>query len=162
MIKGETMKRSRNLPAMFARLALTSVCLAVVLMMSAIAKADSTVTAQGAHPWSLQPYRTAQGGSGQGGYLGQNPGAGMPAVEVQPTREPSRQGGYLGLGVGANVVPLVKPTAADYLTSPTAWCTAESSRPNACRAKAAIEHDYCKTRPDHYGACRRALDSMHN
>jgi hypothetical protein len=40
-------------------------------------------------------------GSGQGGYLGKNPGAGLSAAQAAPIRG-SGQGGYLGRNPGGN------------------------------------------------------------
>jgi len=162
------MKRNRRAGSMSRTLTLASLVLALSVGACATLIADSTVGRLGQGLTFVAGFPTAQGGSGQGGYLGINPGAHQTSsagrVErVGPSRTPgSGQGGYLGLGAGENLKPLVMPTEADYPTSPMAWCTAESPDPGRCRAKAGFEHPYCMTRPEHYRSCRRALDSMHN
>ena len=86
-------------------------------------------------------------------------------ASLNPSRIPgSHQGGPLGLNHGASVKPLppAEEAAAEARMSPHAWCTS-SVEPSRCRANAEREHASCmSTSPDHYEACRFALDKMHN
>jgi hypothetical protein len=97
--------------------------------------------------------------SGQGGYLGINPGKGV-GVSTLALAPPhgSGQGGYLGLNPGAGLQP-VKPTTADATSAPAAWCE-NSLVPSRCRARAAADHAWCAQRPERYAACRRTMDYM--
>jgi hypothetical protein len=80
-------------------------------------------------------------GSGQGGYLGMNPG---PVTPPQVSTVP-----------GAQLAPSAAP---DDMTT---WCR-NSPEPSRCRARAAAEHGICVGRtPESYGHCRRAMDQMH-
>jgi len=108
--------------------------------------------------------------SQQGGYLGINPGAHQtssagPVEKLGPSRIPgSGQGGYLGLNPGAHLTPLprAEEEAAEARMAPRAWCKS-SVELSKCWANAQRDHDSCmNTSPDHYEACRFALDKMHN
>jgi hypothetical protein len=92
---------------------------------------------------------TAQAASGQGGYLGLNPGATQQSViPTVPTPPP---------------LPSIAITHADQIASPSAWC-GESPDPAHCRGRAANEHAICRDKGtyDAYDACRRVVDQMHN
>jgi hypothetical protein len=85
-------------------------------------------------------------GSGQGGYLGINPGAAPPPVSSQ---------------MGALQAPPVTATANDWKSSPTAWCV-NSPDPSRCRARSEIENQICASKQgDSYAHCRFAVDQMH-
>jgi hypothetical protein len=120
---------------------------------------------------------TASAQSGQGGYLGLNPGKGVGAgaAPAGPSQG-SGQGGYLGLNPGAQLSALpgaslgkdaaargqpLKPTSgADYMSSPAAWCV-NSVEPSRCRPRAAEDHALCAPRgPERYASCRRTMDYM--
>lgn len=99
-------------------------------------------------------------GSGQGGYLGSNPGA-----HVQPQPAPpqigSLQGGYLGKNPGAQVQPPKTPGTITAESSPTAFCDSASVEPDRCRSRAEVDHKMCAGRdPEHYMTCRRTQDLM--
>lgn len=99
----------------------------------------------------------AYAGSGQGGYLGINPGAAATSGPAADTQVGSAQGGYLG----KNPASATEHVAAD-ASSPSSWCRS-SVEPSRCYGKAKLDHDYCmgkNTDPDHYASCRRALDFM--
>jgi hypothetical protein len=103
---------------------------------------------------------TASAQSGQGGYLGINPGktVGTTQQALMPTG--SGQGGYLGLNPGGSLKPARPVTPAEYLTSPAAWCT-NSVEPSRCRSRAADDHAWCVQRgPNDYASCRRTMDYM--
>jgi hypothetical protein len=101
---------------------------------------------------------TAWAMSGQGGYLGLNPGAGLQPPEQQIGIPMSHQGGYLGLNPGAELHPLNLDTASDFKTTSGAWC-AGSVEPTRCLKRAEVDHKYCvEHEQDHYATCRRALD----
>jgi hypothetical protein len=78
-------------------------------------------------------------GSGQGGYLGQNPGSvGRPQMSAVPGER--------------------RPPAGDDMM---AWCR-NSPEPSRCRSRASVEHELCGGRsPESYGRCRAAMDQMH-
>jgi hypothetical protein len=103
--------------------------------------------------------------SQQGGYLGKNPGTNQTASTSPPSGiSGSHQGGYLGLNPGATLKPLspAQEEAAEASVSPRAWCKS-STEPSRCWAVAERDHASCmSTSPDHYDACRFALDKMHN
>ena len=63
-------------------------------------------------------------GSGQGGYLGINPGAAAPVV-TPPQQLGSMQGGYLGKNPGATLSPPRTPGSIDASSPPTAFCAPE-------------------------------------
>jgi hypothetical protein len=76
----------------------------------------------------------------------------------------SQQGGYLGInnGAQAKALPPAEEAAAEAKMEPRAWCKS-STEPSRCWANAEREHASCmSTSPDHYEACRFALDKMHN
>lgn len=101
--------------------------------------------------------------SQQGGYLGQNPSGHQTATLAAPTHPGSGQGGYLGIDPGARLAPAPKPAgnmAGNMMSDPMAWCSS-SPEPSRCRARAAIEHPMCLEHPEHYAACRFAMDQMH-
>jgi len=77
--------------------------------------------------------------SGQGGYLGMNPGGHQTAATPEQTR-----------------------AAEDALkASPDAWCRTNSSVMDRCIGKAESEHTYCMQHdPDHYASCRNMMDSL--
>jgi hypothetical protein len=96
--------------------------------------------------------------SGQGGYLGVNPGSQVATAPSAVPQPGSHQGGYLGLNPGARLVPQAAP-AGDMTATPTAWCQANSMVPGRCVSRAAADHQYCMQQgADHYAACRRAMD----
>jgi hypothetical protein len=97
--------------------------------------------------------------SGQGGYLGLDPGKGI-GVSTLALVPPhgSGQGGYLGRNPGAGLQP-AKPAGADAASAPTAWCET-SLVPGRCRARAVADHEWCAQRPERYASCRRTLDYM--
>jgi hypothetical protein len=108
--------------------------------------------------------------SQQGGYLGINPGGHQmssvaPVEKVGPSGIPgSGQGGYLGLNPGAHLksLPPAEEAAAEARMAPRAWCKS-SIEASKCWANAQRDHDSCMaSSPDHYEACRFALDKMHN
>jgi hypothetical protein len=80
-------------------------------------------------------------GSGQGGYLGSNPG---PLIYPQQSS-----------------VPEARP-AQSQAEQMMGWCR-NSPEPSRCRARAATEHQICagKASPETYGGCRHAMDQMH-
>ncbi|MEJ0068658.1 MAG: hypothetical protein WDO24_07965 [Pseudomonadota bacterium] len=96
--------------------------------------------------------------SGQGGYLGANPGGHLTATSPVAPQLGSMQGGYLGQNAGANLTP--KASANSDLTgNPTAWCQAKSIEPGRCASRAMPDHQYCMQQgADHYDSCRRAMD----
>ena len=97
-------------------------------------------------------------GSGQGGYLGINPGAAAP-VTPPPQQLGSMQGGYLGKNPGATMSPPRTPGTVDAASPPTAFCDTASMEPDRCRSRADADHEMCaKQNPDHYMSCRRTLD----
>ncbi len=101
--------------------------------------------------------------SQQGGYLGKSPGT-QQTASTSPSLSGSHQGGYLGLNHGAQLKPLppAEEQAAETRMSPRAWCKS-STEPSRCYATAERDHGSCMaTSPDHYAACRFALDKMHN
>jgi len=99
--------------------------------------------------------------SGQGGYLGVNPGGHIGASSASPPPQlGSLQGGYLGKNPGAGVTPLKPASAADYLADPTAWCR-NSVEPSRCRPRAAEDHAWCIAHDAaRYADCRRTMDFM--
>jgi hypothetical protein len=104
---------------------------------------------------------TAHAQSGQGGYLGLNPGGQL--VAPAPAAAPqlgSLQGGYLGKNPGQSATPLKPASAADYPSSPEAWCQ-NSVEPSRCRSRAADDHAWClQHSPASYADCRRTMDYM--
>jgi hypothetical protein len=98
--------------------------------------------------------------SGQGGYLGLDPGAHVAPATTVPPQLGSLQGGYLGKNVGQTATPLKPVTAADYLTAPAAWCQ-NSVEPSRCRSRAEDDHAWCMAHnPARYADCRRTMDYM--
>jgi hypothetical protein len=98
--------------------------------------------------------------SGQGGYLGLNPGGhlGTPGT---PPQMGSLQGGYLGKNPGGALQQTTPATAPGPTSAPTAWCDGFSMVPGRCRNRAAADHDWCATRqPTRYADCRRTMDFM--
>src|SRR3954471_6403514 len=86
---------------------------------------------------------TAQAQSGQGGYLGVNPGATQ--LSVSPSAPPMPAPASLGMSMAAE------------RASPTAWCR-QSPDPSNCSRRAEPEDTICKSKPDAgYDACRRAI-----
>ncbi len=104
---------------------------------------------------------TASAQSGQGGYLGLNPGKTQTAGTTGlPEARSSGQGGYLGRNVGADVKPLAPAAVVDANSDPVAWCV-NSLVPGRCRNRATIDHAWCASnRPDKYASCRRSMDLM--
>jgi hypothetical protein len=95
--------------------------------------------------------------SGQGGYLGLNPGGHLLPPTSAPPQLGSLQGGYLGKNPGAAAMPL-KPAADS--TAPDAWCR-NSVEPSRCRSRAAEDHAWCVAHPGMaYAECRRTMDYM--
>jgi hypothetical protein len=94
----------------------------------------------------LMASAAAQAESGQGGYLGVNPGATQQSVMPFTRAEPPP--------------PSVGLSRATEMASPTAWCS-QSPEPSHCRVRAGVEHTICSDKAD-YDACRRAVDQMHN
>jgi hypothetical protein len=90
---------------------------------------------------------TAQAQSGQGGYLGVNPGTTQQSVIPSAPRTPPPP-------------PSVAFSRANEMASPMAWCS-QSPDPSHCRGRAPVEDTICRDKAD-YGACRRAIDPMHN
>lgn len=116
-----------------------------------------TMLAMAAAVAILVPAAGAIAQSGQGGYLGLNPGRDQAASAAAPTHPGSGQGGYLGLNNGANLLP---PRSADASTapSPTGWCS-NSIVPGRCARMSQGDHDWCQEHDaDHYERCRRVLD----
>jgi hypothetical protein len=98
-------------------------------------------------------------GSGQGGYLGVNPGGHAPAHQTPPPQTGSLQGGYLGRDPGATMQPVKPRGSVDASSPPTAFCDSASVEPDRCRSRADADHEMCvKQNPDHYMNCRRTLD----
>jgi len=99
--------------------------------------------------------------SGQGGYLGQNPG-GQVAVAPSPTLPPlhgSGQGGYLGINPGSNLATPKPASTDEMMANPAAWCRANAMDQGRCVGRAASDHEYCMQKgADHYASCRRAMD----
>jgi hypothetical protein len=96
--------------------------------------------------------------SGQGGYLGANPGGHLTATSPIPPQLGSMQGGYLGINPGAHLTPKAS-AESDMTASPTAWCQAKSVEPDRCASRAAADHQYCMQQgADHYANCRRMMD----
>jgi hypothetical protein len=103
---------------------------------------------------------TAHAQSGQGGYLGLNPGGQLAPPPATSPQLGSLQGGYLGKNAGQTATPLKPASAADYLASATAWCD-NSVEPSRCRTRAADDHGWClQHNPTHYADCRRTMDYM--
>ena len=97
-------------------------------------------------------------GSGEGGYLGRNPGSSVAVNPSAPPQSGSQQGGYLGLNAGRNLQS-ARITEADVKASPTAWCYADSVEPDRCAGRAQPDHAWCLERNrDGYAICRRAMD----
>ena len=97
--------------------------------------------------------------SGQGGYLGSDPGAAGSAGAPAP--RPSRQGGYLGIDPGAHQQSAQAPQGGDMRRSPTAWCV-YSPEPDRCRGRAIDEDRICaKHEGPSYARCRAAMDQMY-
>jgi hypothetical protein len=96
-------------------------------------------------------------GSGQGGYLGVNPG-----TSARPTTPPqlgSMQGGYLGKNPGADSQPRRAPGTLDASSPPTAFCEAYSLDQDRCKGRATADHQMCADKHDmSYMDCRRLLD----
>jgi hypothetical protein len=98
--------------------------------------------------------------SGQGGYLGVNPGGQAASSAAGAPQLGSLQGGYLGRNPGQNATPLKRASLADYLNSPAAWCE-NSVEPSRCRSRAADDHAWCLQRgAERYAACRQTMDYM--
>jgi hypothetical protein len=116
----------------------------VTICVGALGGADGTAIAQ----------------SGQGGYLGLNPGGhlGTPGT---PPQMGSLQGGYLGKNPGGALNAKTPASAPGPTSAPTAWCDGFSMVPGRCRNRAAADHEWCATRqPERYADCRRTLDYM--
>ncbi len=97
-------------------------------------------------------------GSGQGGYLGSNPGANAPQQAPGPQLG-SLQGGYLGKNPGAQSQPPRQHGTVDASSPPAAYCDALSMEPDRCKSRADADHKMCvQNNPDHYASCRRTLD----
>jgi hypothetical protein len=79
-------------------------------------------------------------------------------TESQHGGGPSQQGGYLGLNAGAHQAPA--PAPSDSMSDPLAWCV-HSTEPSRCRARAGLDYPICIKVPEHYNACRAAMDQMH-
>jgi hypothetical protein len=98
--------------------------------------------------------------SGQGGYLGLNPGGQLAPAPAPAPQLGSLQGGYLGKNPGQSATPLKPTSAADYLTSAAAWCE-NSVEPSRCRSRATDDHAWClQHNPARYADCRRTMDYM--
>ncbi len=101
--------------------------------------------------------------SGQGGYLGLNPGGHLGTPGAPPPQMGSLQGGYLGKNPGGALQQTTPTAILGPSSAPTAWCDAKSMVPGRCRNRAAADHQWCATRapePARYGECRRTLDLM--
>lgn len=90
----------------------------------------------------------AQAQSGQGGYLGRDPGATQ--LSIAPTAPPMPAPASLGMSLAAE------------RASPTAWCR-QSPDPSHCSRRAEAEATICEHKSDAaYDTCRREIDQMHN
>ena len=99
--------------------------------------------------------------SGQGGYLGLNPGGHLGTPGAPPPQLGSLQGGYLGQNPGGALTARTPASAPGPTSAPIAWCDGFSLVPGRCRNRAAADHDWCATRqPNRYAECRRTLDFM--
>jgi hypothetical protein len=77
----------------------------------------------------------------------------------------SGQGGYLGLNPGGHqtaATPTETHAAEDATTpSPESWCQSGSAVYGRCAGKASAEHSYCMQHdPDHYASCRSIMDAL--
>jgi hypothetical protein len=100
---------------------------------------------------SPTPSHIYDGGSGQGGYLGSDPGAeSTPAAPQQLGAMPNALRG----------APQPARPTIDASSPPTAYCDSASMEPDRCRSRAADDHKMCSDRTDSasYMACRRTLD----
>jgi hypothetical protein len=71
----------------------------------------------------------------------------------------STPGGYMGNNAGHVLKPADAAESDMKTGSPTMWCRAASVEPGRCMSRAAADHAYCLGHdPDHYAACRRAMD----
>jgi len=91
-------------------------------------------------------------GSGQGGYLGAQPGA---AIPPQMGLLPSSGSPSRNPGMSAQAP---KPPTIDASSPPTAFCDAASIEPDRCRSRAADDHKMCAHSTDDYMSCRHTLD----
>jgi len=97
--------------------------------------------------------------SGQGGYLGLNPGGQVAAAPSAVPHPGSGQGGYLGQNAGAGLSAPKPADAAEMMVNPAAWCRTGSVEPGRCTSRAVPDHQYCMQQgADHYATCRRAMD----
>jgi hypothetical protein len=97
--------------------------------------------------------------SGQGGYLGLNPGGQLAAAPSAQPHPSSQQGGYLGVNPGAGLSAPKPADAAEMMANPVAWCRTNSVEPGRCASRALPDHQYCMQQgADHYATCRRAMD----
>jgi len=97
--------------------------------------------------------------SGQGGYLGLNPGGQLAAAPSAVPHPGSGQGGYLGVNPGAGLSAPKPADAAEMMVNPAAWCRTGSVEPDRCASRAMPDHQYCMAKgADHYATCRRMMD----
>ena len=99
--------------------------------------------------------------SGQGGYLGLDPGGHLGTPGTPPPQMGSLQGGYLGKNPGGALQQTTPAMVLGPTSAPTAWCDAKSLVPGRCRNRAVADHQWCAARaPERYADCRRTLDLM--
>jgi len=97
--------------------------------------------------------------SGQGGYLGINPGSQVAAAPSAQPHPGSQQGGYLGINPGAGLNAAKPADTAEMMANPAAWCRTGSVEPGRCASRATSDHQYCMQKgADHYASCRRTMD----
>ena len=71
------------------------------------------------------------------------------------------QGGYLGSNPGADAGPPKPPSEEDMMIKPAAFCMRMALDPGRCMGRGAFEHDYCREKSAdrvQYTSCRRAMD----
>ena len=101
--------------------------------------------------------------TGQGGYLGSNPGANAPTAATNAPAAPgSGQGGYLGSNVGAGAGAPTRMTEADMMKNPAMWCRMSAMDMGRCSGRSSADHAYCMEKaggdPVAYQRCRRTMD----
>lgn len=98
-------------------------------------------------------------GSGQGGYLGANPGAMARPTPPAPAQLGSMQGGYLGRNPGAQSQPPRTPGTLDASSPPGAFCMTAALDQDRCLSRAPADHKMCADKQGmSYLDCRRTLD----
>ena len=71
------------------------------------------------------------------------------------------QGGYLGSNPGADTGPPKPPSEADMMTKPMAFCMRNGLDPGRCMGRAQSDHDYCMSKGrEQYFTCRRNMDAI--